>query len=440
MQISVESKEGLERRMTVELPAEMINEAVEQRLKDVSRTANLDGFRPGKVPMSVVRKKFTEQVRQEIFGDLVKSSYFQALAKEKLEPAGEPSIEPHDDVAEGAMGYTAIFEVMPKVKLNDLSEAVVNRPVAEVADSDVEAMIEKLRSQRATWNDVERESQDGDQLTINFKGFIDGEAFEGGSADGIALILGSGSMIEGFESGLVGAKAGEERTLELTFPEDYQADNLAGKAATFEAEVTKVAESVMPELDDEFAKSFDTLEGGVEAMRKDILGNMERELSDRIKGMEKEQAMNVLLEANDIEVPQGLIQQESQALLQQTRANMQQSGQSSDVDLPLSLFEDQAKKRVSLGLLTAEIIKENDIKLDEERVREKVEQFASTYEEPQDVIDYYYSNREQLSAVENVVIEEQVVDWILERVKVEDTASTFDEIMNPQPAAAAEDA
>ncbi len=338
------------------------------------------------------------------------------------------------------MGYTAIFEVMPKVKLNDLSEAVVNRPVAEVADSDVEAMIEKLRSQRATWNDVERESQDGDQLTINFKGFIDGEAFEGGSADGIALILGSGSMIEGFESGLVGAKAGEERTLELTFPEDYQADNLAGKAATFEAEVTKVAESVMPELDDEFAKSFDTLEGGVEAMRKDILGNMERELSDRIKGMEKEQAMNVLLEANDIEVPQGLIQQESQALLQQTRANMQQSGQSSDVDLPLSLFEDQAKKRVSLGLLTAEIIKENDIKLDEERVREKVEQFASTYEEPQDVIDYYYSNREQLSAVENVVIEEQVVDWILERVKVEDTASTFDEIMNPQPAAAAEDA
>ncbi|MEJ1298385.1 MAG: trigger factor [Candidatus Sedimenticola sp. (ex Thyasira tokunagai)] len=441
MQISVESKEGLERRMTVELPAEMISKAVERRLKEVSRTANLNGFRPGKVPMSVVRKKFTEQVRQEIFGDLVQSSYFEALTQEKLEPAGQPSIEPHEDVAEGAMGYTAVFEVMPEVKLNDLSAAVVNRPVAEVGDADIEAMIEKLRSQKITWNDVERESQDGDQVTINFKGFIDGEAFEGGAADGVPLVLGSSSMIDGFEAGLLGAKAGEDRTLELTFPEDYQAEHLAGKAATFETEVTKVAEPVMPELDEEFAKSFGTEEGGVEAMKADIRANMERELSERIKGLEKEQVMDALLEANPIDVPQALIQQESQALLQQTKANMQQSGQgSNNIDLPLSLFEDQAKKRVCLGLLIAEVIKENDIKLDEERVRAKVEQFASTYEKPQEVIDHYYGDKQQLAAVENVVIEEQVVDWILAQVKVEDSASTFDAIMNPQPEAAAEDA
>ncbi|MES9904174.1 MAG: trigger factor [Sedimenticola sp.] len=440
MQVSVESKEGLKRQMTVELPAEKINEAMESRLKEVSRSANMDGFRPGKVPMSVVRKRFSEQVRQEVFGDLVQSSYFEALTQEKLEPAGQPIIEPHDDVAEGAMGYTAMFEVMPEVKLNDLSAAVINRPVAEVADADMEAMIDKLRNQRITWNDVERESKDGDQMTMNFKGFIDGETFEGGSADGVPLVLGSGSMIDGFEAGLLGAKAGESRTLELTFPEEYQAEHLAGKAATFEIEVIKVAESVLPELDDEFVKSFGTYDGGVEAMKEDIRANMERELSERIRSVQKEQAMDALLEANPLDVPQALIEQESLALQKQTRENMQQNGQKGNIDLPLNLFEEQAKRRVSLGLLMAEVIKENEIKLDQERVLAKVAQFASTYEEPQEVIDYYNSDKQQLAGVENVVIEDQIVDWILEQVKIEDSASTFDEVMNPQPKTETDDA
>ena len=266
MQVSVESSEGLERRMTVELPAKMINEAVEKRLKEVSRTVKLDGFRPGKVPMSVVRKRFAGEVRQEIFGNLVQSSYFQALAQEKLQPAGEPAIEPIAKPVEEGMAYTAVFEVMPEVTLNDLSNSIIRRPLAEVTEEDLQAMIEKLRKQRTTWNDVEREAGNDDQITINFKGYIDGEAFDGGSADGVPLILGSNNMIDGFEEGLIGAKAAENRTLELTFPENYQSDALAGKAATFEVEISKVAEPVLPEVDDEFVKAFGVTEGGVEAL------------------------------------------------------------------------------------------------------------------------------------------------------------------------------
>lgn len=431
MQVSVESSEGLERRMTVELPAEMINEAVEKRLKEVSRTVKLDGFRPGKVPMSVVRKRFTGEVRQEIFGNLVQSSYFEALSQEKLHPAGEPAIEPIKKPLEEGMAYTAVFEVMPEIALNDLSSSIIKRPVVEVTEEDLQAMIEKLRKQRTTWNDVEREAGNDDQITINFKGYIDGEAFDGGSADGVPLILGSNNMIAGFEEGLIGSTAGENRKLELTFPENYQSDALAGKAATFEVEIAKVSEPVLPEVDDEFVKAFGVTEGGVEALHKEIRGNMERELEEKIRGLVKEQVMDILLEVNPVDVPQALIKQESSALREQTKTNMAQSGQSSNIDLPIELFEEQAKKRVALGLVMSELIKQNGIELDAGRVRAKVEQFAQSYEAPQEVVDYYYSNKEQLAGVENVVVEEQLVDWVLGQAKVEDTDSGFDEVMNP---------
>ncbi len=438
MQVSVESSEGLERRMTVELPADKVNEAVEKRLKEIARTVKMDGFRPGKVPMSVVRKRFTGQVMHEVFGDLVQSSYFEALASEKLVPAGEPTIEPVEKDPSEGMGYTAVFEVMPEIELADLSQARIQRPVAEVTEEDLDEMIEKLRTQRTTWNEVEREAQDGDQLTINFKGFIDGEAFDGGSADAIPLVLGSNSMIDGFEAGLVGAKTGENRTLELSFPEEYQAERLAGKAATFEVEVTGVSEPVLPEVDDDFIKIFGVSEGGVEAFRTEIRSNMERELAGKIDGLVKEKAMDALLEANDIQVPKAMIEQEAKALMEQTRANMARSGQSSSLDLPLSLFEEQAKRRVTLGLIIGEVIKSNDIKVDADRVRARVESFAQTYEAPQEVIDYYYSNRDQLATVENVVLEDQVVDWVLEQVTVEDTETGFDSVMNPQAETPAE--
>ncbi|MES9967075.1 MAG: trigger factor [Sedimenticola sp.] len=432
MQVSVESSEGLERRMTVELPVEQVNEAVEKRLKEVARTARLDGFRPGKVPMSVVRKRYSAEVRSEVFGDLVQSTYFQALAQEKLQPAGEPVVEPLEKDADQGMGYIATFEVMPEITLQDISDKEIKRPVAEVTDEDFAAMMDKLRNQRTTWNDVDRAAQDGDQVTIDFVGKVDGEAFEGGTANSVPLVLGSNSMIEGFESGLVGAAADEERNLDLQFPEDYRVDSLAGKAATFEVKVTKVAEPVLPEVDDEFAKAFGIAEGGVEALNKEIRSNMERELEDKIRNSLKDQAMEVLLEANPIDVPAVLVKQEAEALLQQMRANMAQQGHNSEMDIPVNLFEDQAKRRVTLGLVIGEVIKENNIELDADRVRERVEQFAQSYEKPQEVIDYYYGNKQQLAAIENVVLEDQVVDWVLDQAKVEDAPAVFAELMAPE--------
>ncbi|WP_260293566.1 trigger factor [Sedimenticola hydrogenitrophicus] len=431
MQVSVESSEGLERRMTVELPAEKVNAAVEKRLKEIARTIRLDGFRPGKVPLSVVRKRFSHDAKQEVFGDLVQSSYFEALMQEKLNPAGEPSIEPVEKGTEEGMAYVAVFEVMPEVKLNPLSEVTVKRPVAEVTDEDLAEMVEKLRKQRITWNEVDREARDGDQITINFKGYMDGEAFEGGSADGIPLELGTKGMIAGFEEGLVGAKAGEARTLELTFPESYHAKQLAGKPATFEVEVIKVSEAVLPEVNEEFIKAFGVSEEGVDGFYKEIRANMTRELEDKIRGVVKEQAMDALLQVNELEVPKALVSREAQVLLQQTKANLAQGGQGNNINLPVELFEEQARKRVTLGLIIAEVLGSNNIELDEARVRQKIEQFAQSYEDPQQVIDYYYSNKEQLSGIQNLVLEDQVVDWVLDQVTVEDIAKGFDEVMNP---------
>ncbi len=431
MQVSVESTEGLERRMTVELPAEQVNEALEKRLKELARSVRLDGFRPGKVPLSVVRKRYAGQVRAEVFGDLVQSSYFEALTDQNLSPAGEPNIEPIEKPDGEGMGYVAIFEIMPEVTLNSLSEKVIKRPQVEVTDADLQEMLTKLQKQRATWNEVEREGREGDQLTIDFKGFIDGEAFDGGSADGVPLTIGSSTMIPGFEDGLIGARAGESRTLEIPFPESYQVEKLAGKDARFEVKVLKVAEPVLPELDEEFVKAFGVTEGGLEALQREIRSNMERELSDKIQNLLKEQAMDALLEAHSVEVPKALIQREAESLLKQTKENMTQTGRKSDVDLPASLFEEQAERRVKLGLIIGEVIKQNAIEVDQDRVRAKVEQLAQSYEDPQEVLNYYYGNREQLAGIENVVLEDQVVDWVMQQAQVEERVSGFDELMNP---------
>ncbi len=434
MQVSVESSEGLERRMTVELPSELVNSALEKRLKEIARSAKIDGFRPGKVPLSVIRQRYSGQARQEVFGDLVQSTYFEALAEEKLQPAGEPSIEPLQTESAESIGYVAVFEVMPEVKLQDMSDKVITRPKVEVTDSDLDGMLEKLKKQRTTWSDVVREAQDGDQLTIDFKGFIDGDAFEGGSADSVPLVLGSSSMMPGFEEGLLGANAGESRTLELKFPEDYRAEHLAGKDVKFEVVVNKIAEPVFPEIDEEFAKAFGVTEGGVDGLHKEIRSNMERELEEKVNGVVKERVMDLLLEANQLEVPKALINQESSVLQQQTKQNFAQNGQASNIDLPLNLFEEQARRRVALGLLMGEVIRENKIELDTALVRQKVEQFAQSYEDPQEVIDYYLKDKKKLASIENVVLEDQVVSWLLDQVRVEEKESGFEELMNDSTA------
>jgi trigger factor len=425
MQVSVESSEGLERRMTVEVPAERVNEEVEKRLKKIARSARLDGFRPGKAPLSVIRRRYAGQVEQEVFGELLQSSYFEALGQEQLEPAGEPRIERMDKAPEEGIGYTATFEVMPKVVLKEMGELTIKRPVAEITQEDIDKMIDNLRKQRVEWTDVEREAQNDDRVTINFKGSIDGELFEGGSANDVPLVLGSGRMIAGFEQGLIGAKAGESRTLELTFPEDYQSEELAGKPASFEVEVTKVAEPKLPEVDEEFAKLFGASEAGVDGLLKDVRTNLERELERRIQAKVKDQAMKALLEANKLEVPKVLIEQEADELKQKALASLGQGGAQADLQLPRELFLEDAERRVALGLIIGEVVRENKMEIDTGRVRSKIEQFAADYETPEDVVKWYYGNREQLAQVENLVLEEQVMDWVLEQVKVEEEPTTF---------------
>ncbi len=425
MQVSVESGEGLERRMTVELPAEQIEAEVDKRLKQIGQTAKLDGFRPGKVPMNMLRRVYGSQVLQEVYGQLVETSYQQALQQENLHPAGLPKIEPKEATEEGLFGYIATLEVMPEIELAKL-EGKITRPIAEVGEQDVEGMIEKLRKQRATWNAVERAAGEGDQVKISFAGKVDGEVFEGGSADNVPLVLGSKRMIEGFEDGVVGMIKDEKRTLELKFPEDYRVEELAGKPVTFDVEVAEVAEEVLPEVDEAFAKEFGA-EEGVDKLKSDIRENMERELAQRVQAKIKSQAMDLIYEQNKIEIPKAMIEEEIDTLLKQTRERLGQQGAGS-LELPRDMFEEQARRRVNLGLVVGEIIKQHEIKIDNDRVRKTIEDFASSYEQPEEVVKYYYGNQEQLAAVQNVVLEDQVVDWVLEQTEVNDEQTTFAEL------------
>jgi trigger factor len=431
MQVSVESGEGLERRLLVDLPAEQVEGEVDKKLAELAKTIRLDGFRPGKVPARVVKQRFGKQVRQEVYGDLIQTTFYEAASQSKLVPVGDPSIELRDAAEEGGLGYTATFQVMPEVELSPLDGKEVVKPVAEVSDADVDEMIDKLRSQRTSWEDVDRAAQDGDTVHIDFKGFVDGEAFEGGSAENVPLVLGSGSMIDGFESGLVGAKVGEERTLEVRFPEDYRAEHLAGKAATFEVKVLRVAEPRLPEIDEDFVKEFGVEEGTEEALRAEVRSNMESELEQRLRGMLKDNVMALLREVNPLDLPDAMVKQESERMKQQALQEMQARGQQTAMDLPASIFEEQAKVRVHLGLLVGQIIDDNDIKAEESDLRETIERLAQSYEDPQEVVDYYLNNPDQRGSIENLVLENKVVDWVLDQVKVNEDKRSFSEVMNP---------
>ncbi|MCU7890904.1 MAG: trigger factor [Candidatus Thiodiazotropha sp. (ex Ustalcina ferruginea)] len=422
MQVSVESGEGLERRLTVELPAEQVEVEVTKRLKQIGRTAKLDGFRPGKVPMNMLRRNYGGQVLQEVYGHMIETSYQEAIQQEKLHPVGRPKIEPKEATEEGLFSYVATLEIMPEVELTKL-EGEIKRPVAEVGDQDIEAMIEKLRKQKATWNSVERAAEEGDQVKINFSGMVDGEAFEGGSAEGVDLVLGSKRMIDGFESGLVGMVKEEKRSIDLKFPDDYQVEELAGKPVKFEVEVNEVSEEILPSLNDEFAKDFGA-DGGVDKLKTDIRENMERELDQRIKSKIKSQAMDLIYQLNQIDLPNALIEEEIEALRKQTREEMGQQGAGS-FELPHEMFEEQAKRRVTLGLVIGEIIKQNDIQVDNDRVRKTIEEFAASYEQPEEVVKYYYGNQQQLASVQNVVLEDQIVDWVMDQATVSDEQTTF---------------
>lgn len=431
MQVSVESGEGLEKRLLVDLPAEQVSTAVDKKLAELAKHVRLDGFRPGKVPMRVVKQRFGDSVRQDVFGELIQATYYEAATEQKLVPVGDPSIDLRDPAEEGGFSYTATFEIMPKIELADLAGKELTKVVAEVTEADVDEMLDKLRQQRTEWEDVERAAQDGDTVHLDFKGMVDGEVFEGGSAENVPLVLGSGSMIEGFESGILGAGTGDERTIEVTFPEDYRAEHLAGKAATFEIKVLRVAEAKLPEIDEAFVKEFGVEAGTVEALREEVGQNMRTELGQKLDGMLKDAAMDVLREANELDIPAAMIGQEAERMKQQMQQDMQQRGQSNSFDLPASVFEEQARKRVHLGMLVAEIIDGEGLKAEDDEVRDTITKLAGSYEDPQEVIDFYMSNPEQKSSVENLVLENKVTDWVVEKLKVNEEKRTFSDVMNP---------
>ena len=429
MQVSVESGEGLENRLLVDLPADRVNAEMEKKLKNLARNVRLDGFRPGKVPMRTIKQRFGAQVRSETFGDLIQETLYEAASQQKLMPAGEPKIELREAVEEGGLGYTATFEIVPEVTLGNLAEQSVTRPVAEVAEADIDAMIDKLRKQRTEWIDVERGAKDGDTVHLDFKGMIDGEIFEGGSAESVPLVLGSGSMVEGFESGLLGAKSGDERELQVTFPADYRAKNLAAKDATFDVKVLRVAEPRLPEVDEDFIKAFGVAEGTVEGLRAEVAKNMQHELKQKLKSITKERVMDALIAANPLDLPKAMIDAEAERMKQQMLQDMQQRGQRSSMDLPASVFAEQAQRRVHLGLLVAEIIKEQQFSASDERLRETISEFAESYENPQEVVDYYMQDPNARRSIENVVLEDEVVDWVLGQVELSDESKSFDDLM-----------
>jgi len=418
MQVSVESTSALERRMTIGVPVERIETEVNKRLQQTASRAKIPGFRPGKVPMSVIRQRYEEAARQEALGDLIQSTFYEAVVAEKLNPAGAPSVEPKVFEKGKDLEYVATFEVFPEFEVAGFEAIEIERLQAEVADANVDNMLEILRKQNTRFENVERAAESGDQLTIDFVGKIDGETFAGGSAKGTQLVLGSGRMIPGFEDALVGAKAGEERVINPTFPEDYQNLDLAGKTAEFTVTVNAVAAPQLPELNDEFFAQFGVQEGGVEGFRAEVKKNMERELRQAIKTKVKNQVMEGLVAGNPIEVPKALIDNEVNRLRVQA----------------VQQFGGNTKRRVVLGLIVAEVVKQKELKPDEARVRELIEEMASAYQEPEQVVAWYYKNAEQLNEVRSVVLEEQVVDTVLQQAKVTDKSVSYEEAVKPAEA------
>ncbi|MFJ5295523.1 trigger factor [Pseudomonas sp. RC10] len=429
MQVSVENTSALERRMTIGVPAERIETEVNKRLQQTARKAKIPGFRPGKVPMSVIRQRYEDGARQEALGDLIQATFYEAVVEQKLNPAGAPSVEPKTFEKGKDLEYVATFEVFPEFSVAGFESVNVERLSADVADSDLDNMLEILRKQNVRYEAADRAAANEDQLNIDFVGKIDGEAFAGGSATGTQLVLGSGRMIPGFEDGLVGAKAGEERVLNLTFPEDYQNLELAGKTAEFTVTVNTVSAPTLPELNEAFFNQFGIKEATLEGFRTEVRKNMERELRQAIKSKVKNQVMDGLLAANPIEVPKALLENEVNRL--RVQAVQQFGGNIKPDQLPAELFEEQAKRRVELGLIVAEVVKQFDLKPDEARVRELIQEMASAYQEPEQVVAWYYKNEQQMNEVRSVVLEEQVVDTVLQKASVTDKAVSYEEAVKP---------
>lgn len=436
MQVSIETTSGLQRVMTIGVPAAEVEQKVTTELKKLVKGRRIDGFRPGKIPPAIAKKMFGKQARYEAIYQQMQQSFFQAVQQENVKLAGMPSFEPTVDEDGQDLQFKATFEVYPEITVAGFDSISVEQKTAAVTDADLEKMLDTLRKQNAQWEESAEAAADGDQVVIDFEGFIDGVAFEGGAAKGYSLTLGSNSMIPGFEEGLVGAKAGEEKTLDLAFPADYHKDDLKGKAAQFKVTVNAVKKAQLPELNEEFFKSFGVEAADLDAFKVEIRKNMERELARALRNTTKQQVVDGLIAANSIDVPSALVDQEIDRLRRQA---VEQFGGAQYMDpnrLPAELFKDQAQKRVLIGLLMNAIIEANDLKPAEDKVNALIEEVAETYQDPQEVRDFYANNPQQKSQVEALALEEQVVEKVLAAAKVSQVESTYEEVIRAanQPA------
>lgn len=433
MQVSVETTQGLGRRMTVHVPAERVEDEIERRLRDISGRVKMDGFRPGKVPMKVVRKQYDQQVRSEVLNEVVRQSYSEALEQEGLRPAGSPQISLKSAEAGQDLEYEASFELLPEIEVGGIEQIRVERPAVEITEPDLDNVLERLRRQHATYEPVERPAQDEDRVILDFSGTIDGEPFTGSQAEDAPAVLGAGQLPQAFEEVLQGAEAGGEWTVEHALPEDLSDERLAGKTAQFELRLKRVEAPVLPEIDEAFAQQFGIQEGGVEALREALRSNLESERDQAVRQRLKRQALNQLAERNDLEIPQTLVDAEIQALREQSGA-----GEEGEVpDAERSAYEETARHRVKLGLLINHLVRSQGIELDRERLMQQLrEMAASSGHDPREALQEYAQNRQLMESLEASVIEEQVVDWLLEQVQVEDQPMGFDELMNHDAATA----
>ncbi len=429
MQVTVESTGALERRMRVELPAERIEQEVSSRLKTVGRTAKLKGFRPGKVPAKVVKQRYGKAIREEVLSEMMQKSYTDAVMQENLNPAGGPKIETEDNKGDNSFAYVATFEIMPKVELKNLDEITVEIPEVTISESDMDDMILRLRRQKATWEEVDRKSDDGDKVVVDFSGTLKGEEFEGGKGTEVPVVLGQGQMLPDFEKALIGVKGGEEKTFKVKFPKDYHADELNGKKVDFAIKVHRVEEEILPPLDDSLAESFEVTEGGLDQFLDDVKENMERESEQKLKGDVREQTMNALLESNPLEVPNTLKHQEAHSLQHDA---MQRMGiEDHDQAPPIENFSEMAEKRVQLSLLIGQVITDQNITVDADKVRERVEEMCAGYENSEDMVNMYLGNQQVMQQIQPMVLEQQALDWLLENGKSSTKKVGFTEYMNP---------
>ena len=427
MEVTVESTGTLERRMRIELPIAPIEQQVDIRLKSVGRTAKIKGFRPGKVPAKVIRQRYGKKVREELLGEVLQKSYSQAVTQEKLNPAGGPKIETEDEDGK-TFAFTATFEIMPEVVLKDLEKIKIETPEITIGDEDVDDMLMNLRKQKATWEAVDRKSAEGDRVTIDFVGKLKGEIFPGGEGKDFPVVLGAGQMLPDFEKGLVGVKADDETTFKVKFPKEYQAEDLAGKKADFTINVHRVEAEVLPELNDEFAETFNVTDGGIKQFMKDVRENMERESDQKAQGDLREQVMDGLLKSNPLEIPNTLKHEEMHSL---QREAMQRMGvKDAEQAPPLANFSEAAEKRVALGLLLRQVIVDKELKADEAMIRARVEELCAGYENAEDMVTMYLGNPQVMQQIEPMVIEQQAIDWIVENGKSKAKKISFKEFMN----------